>query len=125
MFAAWAPVTKPTEAVAGMPSSSLSQPPATSSAAAAAGDVTRVERHWSQPAASMSAAVAGRQRAADDEAEEARAGGRDQAGLDGCDQVGEDRLRREAVIRQRQVEGGADVVQRPAGDDRPVGERGR
>ncbi len=58
MFASCAPVTKPTDAGSGIPSSSLSQPPATSSAAAAAGDSTGLNAHWSHPEASMSAAVA-------------------------------------------------------------------
>ena len=58
MLASCAPVTKPTDAVAGMPSSSLSQPPATSSATTAAGDSTPLNAFWSQPLVIMSAAVA-------------------------------------------------------------------
>ncbi len=53
-----APVTNPTEAVCGMPSSSLAQRPATCSAAIAAGDMTRVKAFWSQPVAIRSAAIA-------------------------------------------------------------------
>ena len=58
VLAACAPVTKPTLAPAGSPSNSLSQPPATSSAIAADGDVAALNATWSQPAAMMSAAVA-------------------------------------------------------------------
>ena len=69
-----APVTKPTDASAGRPSSSFSQPPATSSAAAAAGDGDRVERVL-VPAGGEHVGRGRRgQRAADDEPEVARAG---------------------------------------------------
>ena len=51
-------MTKPTDAVAGMPSSSFSQAPTASSAAMAAGDMTALNAFWSQPDVRMSAAVA-------------------------------------------------------------------
>ena len=58
VFASCAPVTNPVDAEAGIPSSSLAQAPATCSAAIAAGDRVALNAHWSQPAASTSAAVA-------------------------------------------------------------------
>ena len=58
MFASWAPVTNPTDALAGMPSSSFAHPPATCSTAIEAGDSVALNAGWSQAIASMSAAVA-------------------------------------------------------------------
>ena len=52
------PVTKPNDAWTGKPSSSFSQPPATSSTTAAAGEVTALKAGWSHPVVRMSAAVA-------------------------------------------------------------------
>ncbi len=57
VLASWVPVTKPHDAVAGMPSSSLTHAPAAASAARAAGDSTPVNPFWSQPDVSTSAAV--------------------------------------------------------------------
>src|SRR5262249_57611513 len=58
VLAPWPPVVNPNEAPAGRPSRSLSQAPATSSTAAAAGEVTWLNAGWSQPAVSTAAAVA-------------------------------------------------------------------
>ena len=58
VLAACAPVTKPTDAPPGRPSRSFTQPPAARSAASAAGDINGLKAFWSQPTASMSAAVA-------------------------------------------------------------------
>jgi hypothetical protein len=52
------PVTKPTDAPAGSPSSSVSQPPTTCSVTAAAGPRTCRPAFWSQAAVSQSAASA-------------------------------------------------------------------
>ena len=52
------PVTNPTDAPAGRPSSSASQPPPTSSTTAAAGPSTCSPAFWSQAAVSQSAASA-------------------------------------------------------------------
>jgi len=52
------PVTKPNDAPAGKPNSSFSQPPATSSTTAAAGEVNALKAGWSHPLVNTSAAVA-------------------------------------------------------------------
>ena len=57
MLADCAPVTNPTEAPSGRPSSSLTQRPAVRSAASAAGDISGLKPFWSQPVARMSAAL--------------------------------------------------------------------
>ena len=57
-FAIWAPVTSPTLAVAGRPSTSSSQPSTTSSTTAAAGEATYENPFWSHAAAIQSAARA-------------------------------------------------------------------
>ena len=62
VFAPWPPVTNPNDADAGIRSSCLSHVPATSSAAAAAGEVTVLNAGWSHPTASRSAHVAHRAR---------------------------------------------------------------
>ena len=56
MFAACAPVTNPIEAPSGRRSTSRSQPAATASTAAAAGEVTTEKPFWSHAVASQSAA---------------------------------------------------------------------
>jgi hypothetical protein len=58
VLAPCAPVTNPTDAVPGNPSTSFNHAPATSSTTAAAGDVTALNAGWSHATASMSAAVA-------------------------------------------------------------------
>ena len=58
VFAACAPVANPTDAAGGRPSSSFSQPPATSSKAIAAGESASLNAHWSHPEVRTSATSA-------------------------------------------------------------------
>ena len=104
VLASWVPVTKPQDAVAGMPSSSLTHAPAAASAARAAGDSTPVNPFWSQPDGEH---VGRRRRGrgpADHEAEVARAGRADQAGLGGRHQSIDDRRGRGRAFWQRTAE---------------------
>jgi hypothetical protein len=57
-WAIWQPVTKPTELSSGRPSSSRTQPPATSSATASAGATAKPPAFWSHAEVSQSAATA-------------------------------------------------------------------
>ena len=82
-----APVTNPTLVPAGRPSSSTSQPPATSSATAAAGEID-VQAGVLVPGAGQPVRrERRRQAAADDEPEVASAGAGDQARLGGCGEL--------------------------------------
>ena len=88
-----APVTKPTLAPAGRPSSSSSQPPTMSSITATAGDM-HVERAVLIPRARQPVGRHGhRHGAAGHEAEIARAGGRDEAGSSIAHEIGDDEMR--------------------------------
>ena len=72
-------MTKPTEVWAGRPKRSIIQAPAISSIAAADGVSSDRPAFWSQLETSQSAAMPGRGRAADHEAEETPALGRDES----------------------------------------------
>src|SRR5690606_33575110 len=82
---ACAPVTRPTVAVGGRPSSSSSHPDTARSAATAAGESASLNATWSHPAASTSAAVA----AGGDPHRVARLGAGDQADGGGGRQTGQ------------------------------------
>ena len=124
MFADWAPVPNPTDAVAGRPSSSLSQPPATSSTTLAAGEDVALNASWSQPMASDVRGGGRRQRPADDEPEEAGTRRADQPGLGGRDEQVQYPVGRGGLQWQRPAERGPQrlPVDRPG--DRPIGQPG-
>ena len=125
VLAACAPVTNPTDAVAGRPSSSLSQPPATSSTDGRGRRERRVERHWSQPTASMSAAVAAGSEPPMTNPKKRGPAVRDQPGFDGSDAAGRyparaavgasrQRRRRDAAAAPPDVDRPGDRPSRPA-----------
>jgi hypothetical protein len=89
------PLVNPTPASAGIPRSSASHPPATSSATAAAGDRTNRPAFWSQALVSQSA---------HDEPEVARTGAPDETRIDRAGKPLENGLRRLAGLGQRPTE---------------------